>query len=117
MIPDCSRAPSAAVEPSAVADPRTKTAPGSMGFLTAQSTAVKEAEALREKRQDPRGWRTRAQPGPRNGQGVSVGESARGFVCQYGVRGTEGRNRFGGRQCAADQGAAGTGVERFNTPN
>ena len=51
MIPGLQPGAKAAVEPSALADPaRTKTAPGTMmGFLTAQSTAIQEAEALKER--------------------------------------------------------------------
>jgi ParB family transcriptional regulator, chromosome partitioning protein len=51
MIPGLQTGVKPAVEPSAGADPaRTKTAPGTMmGFLTAQSTAMQEAESLKER--------------------------------------------------------------------
>ena len=51
MIPGLQPSVKLAVDPSAVADStRTKTAPGTMmGFLSAQSTAIQEAESLKER--------------------------------------------------------------------
>ncbi len=51
MIPGLQPGVKPVVDPLAAADPaRTKTAPGTMmGFLTAQSTAIQEAEALKER--------------------------------------------------------------------